>query len=424
MKNIRDFISKDNTEITNTLLIPSAFMYLDYSNGINHVVRDDNDQVIENIHNVGIVSGSLNTITGKSGTGKTTWALGLAQAVIEPYFKFALMEDHLVDENDAYPVIEIIDAEMKFDLTMAQRVLRYPNKIMKRVVTVHREKYDTKITECITRHIEFKKKNMKKLKHRFKDIYNDNFHAYPPTVIIIDSINQIECSKFEDFEAMVGNTAGLLRAKSIQNVYNFMSDVCGKYNVTFFCMQHILNDTNMGFLPKAKQTRFLKKDEKFAAGEKSILLSTNIFRMDFVKEVGTEKSSMLNLGKDISGFVVRCTIAKCSTNISGRSFHLVNIANKGFDRLVSTFYEAAERGDLEKSGNGYFIPGIEGKYTTKKMLEESGNDFNVVLRFYDHMCKKLTKLLSSAEDIQKGLLDTNDDVETIDEDDDTDWGDI
>lgn len=402
MKNYLEYAkSSGMTSYTNVPMMPTGFMYLDYNNGKKHVVFDDNEIPVEEVMSVGIVSGSLNIITGKSATGKSTLALHIAQSIIHPFLLESLIETIIEDNMDSLPLIEFYDAEKKFDISMAKRTTQYPSKLLQKIFTVHRKSTDKEITDLIDRHIEYKKKHMKKVKFKFKDIYGNNYVGYPPTVIIVDSVNQIDSHQINSYEDMVGNTTGMLRAKAIQNVYTFMSKVSGEYNITFLCIQHILNDINMGFLPKAKQFRGLKQNEKFVAGEKSILLSTNIFRLEHVKEVGTEKSSMLNLGDGVEGFVTRCTQIKSTTNVMGRSCHLINLNATGYHRLLSNFYEATLRGDVERSGNNYLIKNHDAKISMKKFIEMVEDDFKIAEKLYYQLERKLEPLLSAVDTVKK-----------------------
>ena len=64
---------------------PTGFMYLDYGCGTYLNVYNDNEEPIYTYHNIGIGSGSVNSLLSKSQGGKTTLAIQMGCAIIEPY---------------------------------------------------------------------------------------------------------------------------------------------------------------------------------------------------------------------------------------------------------------------------------------------------------------------------------------------------
>ena len=79
---------KDNPFMYSTTMPqhPTGFMYLDYGCGSYVNVYNDDEEPIYTYHNVGITSGSVNTIISKSQGGKTSLAIAMAAAIIEPFF--------------------------------------------------------------------------------------------------------------------------------------------------------------------------------------------------------------------------------------------------------------------------------------------------------------------------------------------------
>jgi protein subunit release factor A len=85
----------------------------------------------------------------------------------------------------------------------------------------------------------------------------------------------------------------------------------------------------------------------------------------------------------------------------GRSCHLINLKQTGYNRALSTFYEATLRGDIIRTGNNYLIDGYDKKITPRKFLEMAEEDFKMVEKMYFQLEKKLEPLLSSSDKEQK-----------------------
>ena len=77
---------------------PTGFMYLDYGCGSYVNVYNDDEEPIYTYHNVGIPSGSVNTVISKSQGGKTTLCFQMAVAIIEAYFS-QLYQQKYIREN-------------------------------------------------------------------------------------------------------------------------------------------------------------------------------------------------------------------------------------------------------------------------------------------------------------------------------------
>ena len=77
--------NKIMTTATSKIQYPTGFMFTDYGAGSYLNVYDADERLMFNYHNIGIGKGSVNVIIAKSQGGKTTLAIKMAIAILEPY---------------------------------------------------------------------------------------------------------------------------------------------------------------------------------------------------------------------------------------------------------------------------------------------------------------------------------------------------
>jgi hypothetical protein len=376
--------------------IPTTFMYLDYMNGKVQEIEDKNGNVKERSHQIGMPTQGILTMTGKSATGKTTLGVQLAGLILNLTLYKALSDIYFLDDITSLPRFDIIDSEFKFDMSYGKRALKYDNATMQSVVVHTCCNKDVEVMAVIQAHVDYKVANMKKVRYAAKDIYGDHIHAYPPTVILIDSINQIVASSMESFDDRVENISGMRNAKSVQNLFSEMSSIAEKYNILFIVVSHILNDAKISMMPQPKAFRGLKQGEKFVAGEKGTLLTSMAIRVEQFKDIGSERDSQVNFGDGVEGFITRLTVIKSSSNVMGRQCYMVNIADVGYSPILSTFYNACEQGHLEKAGNFYKIPGSDVRLSRRNVLDEIEKDFGLANQLYCALVPQLETMLSGS----------------------------
>ena len=63
----------------------TGLLPFDYRNGYTVEVRDMDDKLVESYSSLGLVGGTFVTVAGKSGTAKTSWAIGVAANIVKPF---------------------------------------------------------------------------------------------------------------------------------------------------------------------------------------------------------------------------------------------------------------------------------------------------------------------------------------------------
>lgn len=417
---------KDNPFMYSTTMPqhPTGFMYLDYGCGSYVTVYNDDEIPLYTYPNVGITSGSVNTIISKSQGGKTSLAIAMAAAIIEPYFS-PLYQQRYIDENTppkmkdiiqrAKPFIQIVDTEKTLPMDYVKKLTHYTNRQVQERVMINQITTDSEFMNLMEKHIKYKVEYMNPAVCPMLDIFGKPILEYPPTVMIIDSMTQLLIESVDDptkIDAKKGGLqdiyndatkgpAGAQRAKVISALYSQMVNYAKKYNIIIFSINHINKMPAIMGIP-VKGAVFLKASETIAGGERALYLSSSILRLDVIKAVNPISSSAVNLGEDVKGHIAIASWIKCKSNSRKNSCQLVFTNTNGYDQLLSNLWYAKEIGELAKKGNYYYIDKHPDKlFTFKNYSEVFASNPELFSAFYDQLRGNCEKLLDNPDIAQK-----------------------
>lgn len=403
---------------------PTGFMYLDYGCGSYVNVYNDDEEPIYTYHNVGIPSGSVNTVISKSQGGKTTLCFQMAVAIIEAYFSQLYQQKYIrentppkmkVEEQRALPFIQIIDTEKTFSMDYAKKLSHYTNKQLANRVMINQITTDTELVSLLEKHIKYKVEFMNPMVCPMLDIFGKPILEYPPTVIIVDSMTQLLMDNIDDptkidakkgglqdvYDSATKGPAGAQRAKVISALYSQMVNYAKKYNIIIFSINHINKSPAIMGVP-TKSYRGLKLGESLSGGERAIYLSSSILRLDVIKSINSISSSAVNLGEDIKGHIAIASWIKCKSNSKSNTCQLAFTNINGYDQLLSNLWNGKEIGDLHKKGNFYFVDKHPDKlFTFKNYSDVFASNPELFSAYYDQLRGNCEKLLDNPDIAQK-----------------------
>lgn len=438
---------KKNPFVPQTSMIqyPTGYMYLDYGTGSYLTVCNDDEVPIYQYHNIGLVSGSVNTIISKSQGGKTTLALGMGQAIIEPYVTTMLylkaVEDakrvaglKSIPDLEGYPMIEVLDTEKTLPVDYAKKVTRYTNKLTDRHISIVQITTDKDLMEMVNKHIQFKVAHMKKIPMPMLDMFGRVIYEYPPTVLIVDSMSQVLLENCDDaalieaarsgkvpkggimdiYASSTQNVAGARRAKIITALYSQLVNYAKRYNIIIFCINHINKTPPINGVP-TKQYRGLRMGETINGGERAIYLTSTILRLDVIKNIGGVSSTAVNLGEGITGHIAIASWIKSKSNSKSNKCQLAYTNQGGYDPLLSNLWNGKETGDLKKAGNFFHLEDLpQYKFTLKNYRDVFAEHPEMFTTYYDELRRKCSVLLDNPEEAfrsEKQLIsDIRDDI--------------
>ena len=336
----REKVSKiKTTGVNNTaefdVLYATGFLNIDYLNGT--VVHVESEERTFTYNSIGIVDGSTNSVIGRSGSGKSTLLTQMAGNIIKPFIKKKMDTALYIDDIEGS--LPQVRKEFLLGLTPEQ-IKEYVDirnsgitteNVFQRIQTIH----------------DIKVNNKKEYEYDTElfDTYGNRIFKLVPTVYMIDSLPMLLPEDVAEKDELSGSMTASSIAKANTQLFKKISQLCKEANIILFTVNHILDEIQMGFIPKAAQISGLKQGERLPGGKAAIYLANNMFRAD--------DSLTLKADKDfgIDGSVVTITLVKSRTNATKKTVPMIFNKTEGcFDNVLSLFMLLKNEGKFSGAG--------------------------------------------------------------------------
>ena len=361
--NFRSKVSKLKTsgvsnEANFDVMYSTGFLSIDYLNGTCVHVNGKDRQFEYNA--TGIVDGSTNTFCGRSGSGKSSLTTQIAGNIIRPFIKKGLPAALFIDDLEG----SLPQSRKEFLLGLTEEELE--NHVIVRNFGITTENVFDRIKTLRDEKVN----NRKTYEYDtgLYDTYGNRIFKLVPTVYLLDSLPMLLPEDLAEDDDLGGSMSASSIAKTNTMLFKKISQWCKEANIIFFTVNHILEDIQMGFIPKAAQISGLKQGERLPGGRSAIYLANNMFRTD---DSLTLKASE---GFGIDGSVVNLTLVKSRTNATKRSVPLIFNKTEGrFDEVLSLFQLLKSEGRFKGAGAYLYLDGAEdikfGQKNFKSQLE-------------------------------------------------------
>lgn len=372
-----------NSEATFDVMYSTGFLALDYLNGTNVFVKAKDREF--SYDSVGIVDGSTNTVIGRSGSGKSTLVTEICGNIIRPFIK-----------KDMNTALFIDDIEGSLPQVRKEFLLGLTREEIDKYVIVRNSGITAEnVYDRIRTISDTKLQNRKEYEYDtgLYDTYGNRIFKLVPTVYVIDSLPMLMPEELTDDDELGGSMDASSIAKKNTMLLKKISQLCKEANIILFTVNHILDDIQIGFMPKPAQISGLKQGERLPGGKAAIYLANNMFRADdslTLKETD---------GFGINGSVVTITLIKSRTNATKRSIPLIFNKTEGkFDTLLSLFQLLKTEGVFKGAGAYLYLDGAPdikfGQKNFKKLINSSPE---LQKAFADECYKVLSKFLSDTK---------------------------
>lgn len=349
-----------NSEAEFDVMYSTGFLGIDYLNGtVVHVNGNDRNFQYDAC---GIIDGSTNTIIGRSGSGKSTLLTQIAGNIARPFI-----------QKDLPVMIYIDDIEGSLPYARKEFLLGLTEEEIEKYVDFRNSDITAEnLYKRIYTIAEEKTSNRKAYEYDtgLYDIHGKRIYKLVPTIYIVDSLPMLLPESLSEEEDLGGSMSASSIAKTNTMVFKQIQQKCKAANIIFFTINHILEEIQMGFIPKAAQISGLKQGERLPGGRAALYLANNMLRVDDSK---TLKASE---GFGIDGSEVNLTLIKSRTNATKRSIPLIFNKTEGrFDDDLSLFQLVKNEGRFSGAGAYLFLedcPDIKfGQRNFKNILYEN-----------------------------------------------------
>lgn len=369
----------------------TGFTGVDYLNGTKIHVNGNGINMVYNA--VGIIDGSSSTIISRPKTGKSTLLVQIAGNILRAF-----------PSADCF----IDDIESSLPQTRKEFLLGLPEEELKKRVHIRNTGITTESVYTQIKYIhDIKVENRSDYLYNtgFYDIFGNEIVKMIPTVYIIDSFAMLMPEDIQIDEEVGNNMDGSQSAKKNSQLVKKISQLLKDANIILFTINHIQDDINMSFIPKAAQISGLKQGERLPGGKAAMYLASNMFRLD---DKGTLKESE---GLGIRGNVVELSLVKTRTNADRRSIPLIFDKTVGaFDNILSLFYFLKTQGCVGGAGKSMYLenaPDI--KFSQKEFKEELLRNTDLQAAFTDMVRQNLEPLLADTalQDMGESIFNIN-----------------
>ena len=332
---LKDYGMKVETEAN--VGYPTGFLSYDFRNGkIVHGVDPQGNSAP--YYSIGIPDGSMVMIIGRSGSGKTTFAVQSAGNIIRPFKTSCIFHDDIESG---------IIHERKSNL-----VKMHGHELHERYI--HR---NTGITaenfyERIKIIHDLKSNNREDYEYDTKtyDEMGNRIYKLEPTVYILDSLALLMPAKYTEEEDISGQMSATAAAKMNAMLFKRVIPMLKSSNIILLIINHITQKIDISMFAKSKaQVSYLKQQESVPGGFTPIYLSNIMIRFDDHSKLKKDDTF------GIDGTMVDLTLIKSRNNKAGQVVTLVFDQDIGFDPELSLLVLLKQNKRINGSGAYLYI---------------------------------------------------------------------
>lgn len=369
---------------------PSTFLPFDYLNGmkiVNDVIGEDTTYIH---YSIGFSDGSINSLIGKSGTAKSTFAVQAGLSIIAPFKNSVMIYD---------------DVEGGMSLQRMQNVSGWSmqmlyERVIHRNVGISGENFFERLRAHCEQKKEIAMSDPDKIMYftGFYDIHGKPVMKIIPTVYVLDSLALLVPQDLSDEEKVKGQMATTASAKLNAQIFRRIAPHLKAANVILFVVNHINAKVSLSVMPTAAQINYLGQDETVPGGFMALYLSNNILK--FTASTKLKDSE----GMGINGFISKVKLVKSRSSRAGREVPLVFNQERGFDRLLSNYQLLKDAKKVKGGGASFYIEGCEDiKFAQKNLYKKFYAEERLRIAMKNavlEVCEEMVPTMDSNDEVQ------------------------
>lgn len=362
---------RDWTEAQFDIAYPTGFLSFDFMNGVQVDVQMKDGSSF-NYNSIGIVDGSMITMVGRSGCGKTTFAMQSLGAIIRRFPNAVFLHEDIeggISSMRKRQLLGMTEEQFQRQYICRNTGISTQN-FFSRIIKLHDIKmehyaeyeYDTGLY----------------------DSDGNRIYKLEPSVILLDSWAMLMADEIADEEGLASNMTIVSGTKLNTQIIRRLIPKLKEANIILCVINHILPDPSP--TPKKAQVAWLKMGERCPGGETAIYLANNFLRFD--------DGSKLNPDKDfgIAGINVNIQFVKSRTNNAGLSIPMVLNYDIGFDPELSALVLLKDKDRVVSGTYMYFDNYPDKKFRQKEFknkLQEDPEFLQIFIQVYKEELDKL-----------------------------------
>ncbi len=380
VKSSKDFRMKNETE--QDVAYPTGFLAFDFLNGTVTHVKSENMDFTYN--SVGIIDGSMVTVIGRSGCGKTTFILQSAAEIIKPFQTSCIYHDDIEGG--------IVQSRKEYLTKMKGE--EFDKRYISRNSGVTAENFYERIK--IIHDLKLDNREDFEYDTGLFDSRGKRIYKLEPTVYILDSIAMLMPEQYTEEEELSGQMSATAAAKTNSSIFKRIIPMLKAANIILFVVNHITEDVVINPMARKKaQVSYLKPGEALGGGRVITYVTNLLIRLDDNSKLKETE------GFGIRGSIVEVTLLKSRTSSAGRSINLVFDFERGFDRELSLLQMLKEQNIVIAKGAYMRLQNDETgqyKFTQKQFKEKLKQDPEFQKIVMDHVMIGLMNLINKPKE--------------------------
>lgn len=296
----------------------TGFLNFDFMNGsVIHVKSPERNF---NYYSVGIQDGSMAMLIGRSGCGKTTFAVQVAANIVREFPTACIFHDDIeggLREDRREIISDMHGDELK-------------NKYISRNTGITAENFYERLR--LIHDMKLENRDDYEYDTGLYDSSGNRIYKLEPTVYILDSLALLMPEKYTEEEELSGSMSSTASAKVNSMSFKRIIPMLKAANIILLMINHINKKIDINPMQRTKsQVSYLKQDETLPGGNTAIYVSNLLIRFDDNTKLKEDEAF------GIPGNFVDITLVKSRSNRAGRTCTLVFDQNRGFDPELSLF---------------------------------------------------------------------------------------
>lgn len=312
----KDYRMKD--ESTSSVAYSTGFLNFDFMNGtVVHVKSEERNY---KYYSVGIQDGCLVMLIGRSGCGKTTWAVQAAANIVRDFPSACIFHDD----------IEGGITEYRKSLLTGFEGEELERKYIGRNTGITAENFYERVK--MIHDMKLENRSDYEYDTGLFDANGERIYKLEPSVYILDSLALLMPSQYTEEETLSGSMSSTAAAKVNSMSFKRIIPMLKSANIILLVINHINKKIEINPMMHTKtQVAYLKQDETLPGGNTVIYLTNLLIRFDDNSKFKKDE------GFGISGNLVDISLIKSRNNKVGKYCTLVFDQERGFDPELSLF---------------------------------------------------------------------------------------
>lgn len=375
----KDYRMKD--ESSASIGYSTGFLNFDFINGtVVHVKSKERDF---NYYSVGIQDGCLVMLIGRSGCGKTTWAVQTASNIIRNYPTACVFHDDIEGGLTEYRK-ELLSGFHGEDLS---------TKYISRNTGITAENFYERLR--MIHDLKLENRENYEYDTGYYNSKGERIYKLEPTVYILDSVALLMPEKYTEEEELSGSMSATAAAKTNSMSFKRIIPMLKSANIILLMINHINTKIEINPMVHTKtQVSYLKQGESLPGGNTIIYLTNLLLRFDDNSKFKKDEAF------GISGNLVDITLVKSRNNKAGKTCTLVFDQDKGFDPELSLFVMLKNAKKINGAGAYLYLANRDDIKFSQKTFKDKLHEYPELRQTFIQECINILKneLESQVED--------------------------